>query len=339
MKKKGKKVSIIMTIYNQEKYLARAFDSILNQTYENMEIIALNDGSTDGTLDIIMEYAKKDDRIVVLSRKNEGRVNSLNQAIKLSTGDYIAIMDGDDVAHKEKIEKQVNFLEEHLDVYMVGVKIETVCEEGMEQVDVEQANFIQQAMNRDFDRNNLLSYLDEMQLFHPAATLVRRELFDIVGGYRDYQCEDGEFLFRTIQHGLKVDRIDEVLFTYYKYKDSRSSELSVLMKSVIEYKLEYIKEKFGFGEGKFQYAIWGRCMLTPLVVNTIQKVFKNTELVAYVEEEQEGEIEGVTCIHPDRVKEMDVDYILISGFYRGKEIKEKLEDMGFMHIKDFFLIA
>lgn len=90
------KVSIIIPIYNTEKYLKRCLDSVVNQTYKNLEIILIDDGSTDNSPKIIDTYAKKDSRIKAIHQKNAGQSAARNHGLKIATGDYISFIDGDD---------------------------------------------------------------------------------------------------------------------------------------------------------------------------------------------------------------------------------------------------
>src|SRR5690554_4168647 len=99
-------ISVIMPCYKADQFLPIALDSIINQTYTNLEILCINDGSTDKTADILEEYAKKDKRIrVVHNEANLELIVTLNKGIALAKGDYIARMDADDVSHLERIEK------------------------------------------------------------------------------------------------------------------------------------------------------------------------------------------------------------------------------------------
>lgn len=98
-----------MTVYNGERFLAEAIDSCLKQTYDNLELIIIDDGSTDKSLDIINSF--DDDRILLLiNESNKGQSYSRNRAIKESAGEYIAIMDADDVAYPCRIQKQLDFV-------------------------------------------------------------------------------------------------------------------------------------------------------------------------------------------------------------------------------------
>lgn len=112
------KISVIMSAYNSEKYIAEAIDSVLNQTYSNFELIITDDASSDKTAGIISEFA--DPRIkMVKNEKNRGLTANLNSMIAIATGDYIARIDSDDVCRQDRLEKEIHFLERHKDIYMV----------------------------------------------------------------------------------------------------------------------------------------------------------------------------------------------------------------------------
>lgn len=91
-----KLISVIVPVYNNEKYVNRCIDSILNQTYENLEVLLIDDGSTDGSIKICNNWAQKDKRIKVVSQKNSGTSNARNHGIKMATGDYVSFVDNDD---------------------------------------------------------------------------------------------------------------------------------------------------------------------------------------------------------------------------------------------------
>ena len=102
------KVSIIIPVYNSEKYISKCLDSVLNQTYKDIEVLVINDGSKDNSIDILREYEKKDDRIVVIDKENEGVAKTRNMGIKKATGDYIMFIDNDDFIDKEYVETYLN---------------------------------------------------------------------------------------------------------------------------------------------------------------------------------------------------------------------------------------
>lgn len=112
-------VSVIMPVYNGQRYLKEAVDSILSQTYANFEFIIVNDCSTDGTKNILESYDDKRMRILN-NKRNKGHTFSRNMGIKAAKGDYIAVMDADDISEKIRLESQIEFLEDNRDIFLCG---------------------------------------------------------------------------------------------------------------------------------------------------------------------------------------------------------------------------
>lgn len=102
------KVSVIIPIYNMEKYLCRALDSLLNQTYQNWEAIMVDDGSTDGSASIARQYCNRDNRFILTAQENQGQGVARNNALKQITGDYVMYLDPDDMFHPQAMEICVN---------------------------------------------------------------------------------------------------------------------------------------------------------------------------------------------------------------------------------------
>ncbi len=125
--RKNKKISIIIPVYNGEKYLREAIDSALTQTYGNIEVIVVNDGSTDGTEKIAQSYGEK---IQYYAKENGGVSTALNLAIKKSSGDYISWLSHDDVYYPEKIEKQISYLNKCSDNHNVILFTDYDCIDG-----------------------------------------------------------------------------------------------------------------------------------------------------------------------------------------------------------------
>ena len=102
------KISVIIPAYNIAEYLPRCLDSVIDQTYKNLEIIVISDGSTDKTNDIIKEYEKKDSRIVAILKENSGVSDTRNKGLDIATGDYIGFVDGDDYIEPESYYDHIN---------------------------------------------------------------------------------------------------------------------------------------------------------------------------------------------------------------------------------------
>lgn len=116
-------ISCVMPCYNREEYVAEAIESVLNQTFRDFEFIIIDDGSTDNTPEIIEEYAKNDNRIIFLqNEENKGISYSRNRANTVAKGKYIAVMDSDDISEPERFEKEIEYLENHEDIGIVGTQ-------------------------------------------------------------------------------------------------------------------------------------------------------------------------------------------------------------------------
>lgn len=105
-------ISVVMPMYNQEKYIVKCLESVINQTLNELEIIVVNDGSTDSSLSIVKRYAEKDDRIVIIDKPNSGYGNSVNLGMRRATGKYIGIVETDDFIAPDMFETLYNLSED-----------------------------------------------------------------------------------------------------------------------------------------------------------------------------------------------------------------------------------
>lgn len=219
-------VSIIMSTYN-EKYedLNIAINSILNQTYNNIEFIIVIDNPNNLKIKKqLINHMKKDNRIILIqNNQNIGLVKSLNRALEVAKGRYIARMDADDISEPTRIEKQVKYLQNNENIYLVGTNIEMIDEEN---------NIIPK--NNIFIKGNK-NIAKAMRfgncLAHPTW-MFRRELLSKVNSYRDIPfAEDYDFLIRTILNGFEIDNIDEKLLKYRIRKNgiSKSNEYNQIV--------------------------------------------------------------------------------------------------------------
>lgn len=123
MNNNGILVSVIMSVYNSEKYVEESVRSIMKQSYSNLEVLIADDCSTDNSYEILLKLANEDSRIKIIKKEHNFKLaKTLNKLIKLAKGKYIARMDSDDIALPERIEKQVYFLENNYDIDFCGTK-------------------------------------------------------------------------------------------------------------------------------------------------------------------------------------------------------------------------
>ena len=119
-----KLVSVIIPAYNIERYISRCLDSIMAQTYNNLEIIVIDDGSKDQTAEILDDYQKRDSRIIVVHKENGGVSSARNNGLDIATGDYISFVDGDDLIESNMYEILVKILEkEKTDIAHCGYQM------------------------------------------------------------------------------------------------------------------------------------------------------------------------------------------------------------------------
>jgi glycosyltransferase involved in cell wall biosynthesis len=119
-----------MPVYNAEAYLAEAVESALGQTEKNIEVVAVDDGSTDSSREILRRYAGRDPRLRILEEEHRGLIAALNRGLEVAQGEYICRLDADDIAMPDRVDRQVRFLQEHLDYVLVGGQVATIGSAG-----------------------------------------------------------------------------------------------------------------------------------------------------------------------------------------------------------------
>jgi len=201
------KLSVIIPVYNDEKNLMRAVDSVLKQTLPADEIIIIDDCSTDSTPSIIDGLCEKYSQIVTYKTTcNSGSCTEpINIGIAKSTGEVIVRMDSDDYSYATRFANQVEFLKQNPEVYVVGTSARIIDENGIENV-----------YTPPITNNEMLSVkYTKTLIVHPSA-MIRKELFNEIGLYdtERFRCEDMEFWFRCINNGIQLGNISTVGIDY-----------------------------------------------------------------------------------------------------------------------------
>lgn len=169
-------LSILVPAYNAERFVRSAMESISRQTFGDFEVIIVNDGSTDGTLNVLRRHADSDGRFKIISRANQGLTRSLNEALAASQGDIIGRMDADDIALPTRLASQMRFLADHPKVVAAGTAALITDPGGLPIVKA-----FTYTSHDDIDRVHLEKATSAIA--HPSA-VVRRSALDRVGGYR-----------------------------------------------------------------------------------------------------------------------------------------------------------
>lgn len=204
-------VSVLLPVYNSEFTLSEAINSILSQTFEDFEIIAVDDGSSDNSADILNRYAKIDPRIKVISIPHQGIVPALNTGLQEAAGIFIARMDADDYSHPERLMRQVQYLKEQKDIGLVSCLVDFLGDTES------QAGYYRYVewINRQISHNDIsLNQFVESPIAHPTV-MFRKELGLKYGTYRDGDFpEDYELWLRWLSKGVKMAKIPETLFSW-----------------------------------------------------------------------------------------------------------------------------
>lgn len=196
-----------MPVYNAERYLAEAIESILSQTFYDFEFLVFDDGSTDRSLAILEKYASQDERLRLFANQHEGMTRWLNEGIKIARGELIARMDADDVSLPHRLAEQVNYLSNHPNCVAVGCDLLIIDENG------EVIGADPHENRPDLVEQLLLSGTLGV-ITHPAS-MMRRTALLAIGSYRgEFEgLEDFELLLRLSEVG-HLSNIPKVLFKY-----------------------------------------------------------------------------------------------------------------------------
>jgi glycosyltransferase involved in cell wall biosynthesis len=214
---KSPSISVIMSVYNGERYLKEAIESILNQTFTDFEFIIVNDKSTDNSAKIISGF--NDPRIVVIENsENIGLTKSLNKALKVARGEYIARMDCDDISLPKRFEIQKKFMDENMNIVLLGGKTIIINNEGTE---TGKKDVIQNPLELKF------RLLISNQISH-STVMFRTAIVIELGGYNEeYRyVQDYELWSRLNKLGYLISNIDEALLKYRFHAESITQNLN-----------------------------------------------------------------------------------------------------------------
>ncbi len=243
------KVSIIVPVYNNEAVIGRCIESILNQTFEDFELIIINDGSNDESENIIKQYVEKDNRIKFINNKNNGVSETRNIGIRNATGMYIQFIDGDDFINKSMIEYEVNLLEEkQADLVITGLYLD-IEKNGVIDRKIQTFNYYEGT-----DKKNIalsvLNRLDGTYINSPINKLYKSNIIKENKLFMDKEISLGEdFIFnlKYLKHCKSVIFSDEVYYHYWMKTDNnltfrfREDKLD-LMYLMYKIAVEYFKE-------------------------------------------------------------------------------------------------
>lgn len=254
-------ISVVMPVYNGEKYLVEAIESILNQSFKQFEFIIIDDGSTDGSFNIISDYAKLDSRVKMIRRENKGLIFSLNEGIGVARGRYIARMDADDISHPERFNFQKNLLDSGV-VDICGCHYHVIDKGG---------NFVDSAIVP-LTRSSFTTFIAQTTPWAHGSIMMKADLFNSQGfkyGSSKYKtAEDYALWVQMISAGVKFGNVDMFLFQYRHF----TSSLSNLNANKSRIESKKISHEF-INKNK------------EILVNSLMEIGRNEHEISYREEE------------------------------------------------------
>ncbi len=201
---KKSKVSVIIPAYNADRFVKEAVASALAQTYKKIEVIVIDDGSTDNTRAILQPYLETD-KIKYIHQSNKGLAAARNTGIKNSSGEYIALLDADDIFLPLKIEKQIDYFEKHPECDICYCDLYHFWDDEPEKLF--KLNY------RYYSGDEVLPNLLKKDFIAPLTMVIRKSVFEKFGGFDENfrRSEDLEFLFRVLSAGVKICFLNDIL--------------------------------------------------------------------------------------------------------------------------------
>lgn len=224
-------VSVLMPVYNAEQTLSKSIESILDQSYRNIEFVIIDDGSSDDTWGIIDKYSKVDKRIIAKKNKNQGLTKSLNEGIEICSGKYIARQDSDDISLRNRLEKQYSVAESTGSDLVVSQAYE-VCNQSVKIVPNAQL-----LSNLTFSSTRFGNYFIHGTFFMKTSTLKE---FRYDEKYR--YSQDFELILRLFANNKKIIPIIDPIYVFNKVKNSISNRKK---KEQIDFAKDIVKKYHG----------------------------------------------------------------------------------------------
>lgn len=211
------KISIIVPIYNVDKYLERCIDSILNQKFNDFEVILVNDGSTDKSGIICDMYAKQDNRVIVKHKNNGGQSDARNLGIKIAKGEFIGFVDGDDMIEYDMYDTLYSLIKEHDADIATG---RTLTVKSKDSVKIELTNKVKVYSNKEAIK---VTYDGGLSGYSPCNKLYRKALFDNVEFPIGRIYEDASILYKLYMNSEKIVFIDKYIYRYIRRNGSTTN--------------------------------------------------------------------------------------------------------------------
>lgn len=327
-------ISVILPFHNARLTIVNAIQSILHQTYEDFELLIINNNSTDLSKDISIEFASKDTRIKLLSETQQGVVFAANTGMKAAKGQYITRMDADDIAHPERLERQLNHLISHPDIAISATQVHyKTANEDLNDF----SHFIDWS-------NKLTSWNDiyqnrfvEFPVVNPTL-MFRRFLLEEVGYLKEGGFpEDYEWFLRAIDKGFKIEKLPLPLLDWHD-SSSRLTRTDPRYKSdaFFRIKTEYLAKHLK-NINQTKVWIWGAGKLglkrSQLLLN------HGIEILGYIDIKKGKQLNGFSCVHFEDIQIETQPFIIsyITNRNKRDEVRSFLESKGYQESENYII--
>ncbi len=311
------KISVLLPVYNEEAWLGAALDSLFRQTDRDFEVVAVDDGSTDGSAEILRRAAESDERLRVVTQPRRGIVGALNRAIAEAQGRYLARMDADDVAAPERLRLQADFLDARADVGLVGSRVRFL---GDRHAHAGMALFVDWT-------NGLLSAdriarerFVESPFVHPSV-MFRRELVDRFGGYRDGDFpEDYELWLRWLEQGVRMEKLDAELLEWRERPDRLTRtdarySVDAFFRAKAPYLARFLAET---NPDHPRVTVWGAGRTTRLRLRPLFAAGVEPKAWIDIDPKKTGwTVQGAPVLAPEQLLGPDSGFLLVAVGKRG----------------------
>jgi len=335
-------VSVLMPCYNAQGTVDEAVLSILEQTFSNFELIAVDDGSTDRTADRLRDWASRDARVRVLTFPHGGIIEALNAGLVACRAGLIARMDADDRAYPERLAKQVQFLTEHPDISVVGSYVEAFpgdkVREGFKR-------YLAWLNSLDTPERIARDIFVESPLAHPS-TMIRAAWLKRVGGYQEHGWpEDYDLWLRMYVAGARMGKVQEVLLKWREGPDRLTrTDGRYSVENFLRAKAHYLCQ--GPLADREAVVVWGAGQMGRRISKHLER--GGASLVAFVDIDPAkiGSVKrGLPILSIDELPELLKRYrdpvVLAAVGSRGVRelIRERLDGMGLVETQDYWAVA
>lgn len=324
------KVSVIFPVYNGQKYIEESINSVLKQTYKDFELLCIYDnGTNDKSPEILKKIASYDNRVKVFNIKEKrGLVEALNYGISIAQGEYIARMDADDICMKDRLKKQIEYMDQHEEIDILGTYIDIIGN-----VNQEIKNNYKKCFNYKINiNNNELDALDKTIVAHPTV-MMRKNIFENLKGYDiNYKAaEDFELWLRAVENGYKIDNLNEELLMYRVHNESKS-----LSETDSIFYLQNAKFRFISKKKKIKTCyIWGASNGGNRTLEFLNRKKNSIKVLGFIDSFKTGTFCDKKIYSVEDIKNLTFDYVFIATTPGKMDAKSKLKSIGYKEVNDY----